>query len=159
MGSKYSYPNKTKHKRSLLVVAIIGLLLIGFAVFKISKNTNKLSPDDLLNKQYELAFDKSAELMNSSITFSKDDNHIQIAKKYKEVFLKDSSPEEIEKLEKERLKEGKVDQVETFKKLKIKISGDDYIVNAEGFNETYTRVDEKRIKDSNGIEYIEKNSW
>lgn len=49
---------------------------------------------------------------------------------------------------------GKGDDFRTYQDIRVTISETQYIVTGDSFNETYTKVDSKRIKDTDGVEYI-----
>ncbi|MGX6978744.1 hypothetical protein ACWN8V_05740 [Vagococcus elongatus] len=151
--------NKKTRKSIVVGASIFLVLLISFSVFLLMKNStksgNNLSSKDLLDKRFEMAFDPTADLSYAYITFSEENNSVDVIKRYKDLVT--SEAEKIEKSKDERKEKGKVDTMETYNNLNIKISGDQYVISADGFSETFTRVDEKRIKDTNDVEYIMRN--
>lgn len=146
--------SKTR-KRLILCLSLILLIIISANLITSLSNSRRnehgLAPNDLLSHRFRLAYDPKVEIADAYLDFSKDS--LNLFKKYKPI-KPDTTPEKVSKTTNDMKESGKVDDFRTYQHIKVTISENQYLVTGDSFNETYTRVDSKRIKDTDGVEYI-----
>lgn len=142
-------------KRLILCLSLILLVIISANLITNLSNSRRnehgLAPNDLLSHRFRLAYDPKVEIVDAYLDFSKDS--LNVFKKYKPI-KPDSTPEKVSKIKNEMKESVKVDDFRTYQDIRVTISENQYIVTGDSFNETYTKVDSKRIKDTDGVEYI-----
>lgn len=117
-------------------------------------NAEGLSPNDLIGTLWQLHFDPTKDLGNSYLSFETDD--MVILNEYGmwgPWITPDMNSEKIHELREEWKEKGLEDGVHTYRDLKVKVDGNQYILTAYGYSQEFTKLSDTIIRDANGIEY------
>ena len=151
---------KKSERRKVINIVLSGLLVIVVALSLMGlwksyqsnqENTYEPKPSDLIESTWEMNFTTAEKLSQSKLSF--DSNSVMIWNHYTGLIKPYVDVQELEELKEEQAEAGLADGAIEYDDLTVEVQDEMYIVSAHGYQQSFERVTETMIRDSNGTEY------
>lgn len=151
---------KKSERRKIINIVLSGLLVVILALSLMGlwenyqnnqENVYGLKPSDLIESTWEMNFTSAEKLSQSKLSF--DSNSVMILNQYTGLIKPNVDVQELEELKEEQAEAGLADGAIEYDDLTVEVQDEMYIVSAYGYRQSFERVTETMIRDSNGTEY------
>lgn len=151
---------KKSERRKVINIVLSGLLVVILALSLMGlwenyqnnqENVHGLKTSDLIESTWEMSFTSAEKLSQSKLSF--DSNSVMIWNQYTGLIKPYVDVQEFEELKEEQTEAGLADGAIEYDDLTVEVQDEMYIVSAHGYHQSFERVTETMIRDSNGTEY------